>query len=361
MKLLRLSYRCPDWELKDLELNPVNLIVAKNATGKSRTLMVLDLIVNIITQKSNFIDRGGYWSAEFQDINGDTVVYNFSKEFDEAKLQSSVNEEQLTIGNIEVLKRDRNGATIKNMLTGENDPVYPPANKLVLHTNRDLKKYPFLEEITNWAESSYGFRFANVIPSSNLNRTFFELLNPVFDIPVLFKLLNKKSWDTIIAQFNSVGYNISEITFEDKGDDVTIFLKENGVEKSLPHWQLAQGMFRTLSVIIFIEYLLSLKKPSMVIIDDLCEGLDYERAKKLGELIFEKCLQSNIQLVVTSNDVFLMEVVDIKYWNILIRNGEIVTTLNYKNNKKIFDDFRFTGLSNFDFFSSDYLSQKLAS
>jgi hypothetical protein len=93
----------------------------------------------------------------------------------------------------------------------------------------------------------------------------------------------------------------------------------------------------------------------MVIIDDLCEGLDYERATKLGELVFNICRDTEIQLIATSNDSFLMDAIDIKYWNILQRTGSIVTALNIKNSEEKFRKFKFTGLSNFDFFSSDYL------
>jgi hypothetical protein len=65
--------------------------------------------------------------------------------------------------------------------------------------------------------------------------------------------------------------------------------------------------------------------------------------------------------VATSNDLFLMEVVDLKYWNVLRRKGMTVTAINNKNHPKVFQDFKFTGLSNFDFFASDYLNQELAS
>jgi hypothetical protein len=57
--------------------------------------------------------------------------------------------------------------------------------------------------------------------------------------------------------------------------------------------------------------------------------------------------------------MFLMDVVDLKYWNVLRRNGQVVTAINAKNHPNLFEDFKFTGLSNFDFFASDYIAQNL--
>ena len=52
-----------------------------------------------------------------------------------------------------------------------------------------------------------------------------------------------------------------------------------------------------------------------------------------------------------------MNSVPIEYWNILKREGTTVSAYNYKNNKKSFDEFKLTGLSNFDIFSSNILSK----
>ena len=54
-----------------------------------------------------------------------------------------------------------------------------------------------------------------------------------------------------------------------------------------------------------------------------------------------------------------MDVVDLEYWNILQRQGSDITSINVKNNPELFSSFRFTGLSNFDFFSSDYIARHL--
>ena len=89
-------------------------------------------------------------------------------------------------------------------------------------------------------------------------------------------------------------------------------------------------MFRTIYIIAFLLYFKrnKLGQPAMLLVDDLCEGLDYNRSTKLGKLCFNMCQQLGIQLMASSNDSFLMDVVDLKYWNILRRVGNKVEIIN---------------------------------
>ncbi len=355
MYLSKFSYKGLNWELSNLELNQVNLIVAKNSTGKSRTLLVLDVLIKTITQQVDFLDHYAHWSLEFLSGANTTIKYDFTIVRDSMKTPLVITCEQMWVDDVLVLSRDRTNAWIYNDITATQDAVFPPANKLILHVNRDVKKFPYLENIVGWAESSYGFRFASIIPYSKYNHSFSGILNLIEDVPELFELLNEQARLEVQTNLNRIGYGITHIISRQNGDGTSIYVKEKGVDKEVPHWQLSQGMFRALSMFVFIQYLLVVKKPAMVLVDDLCEGLDYDRAKKMGSIIFDLCLQSNIQLVATSNDAFLMDAVDIKYWNVLVRNGSKVTAINYNNSPKLFDNFKFTGLSNFDFFSSDFI------
>ena len=135
-----------------------------------------------------------------------------------------------------------------------------------------------------------------------------------------------------------------------------LYVLEEHMKKGIPQHEISQGMFRALALIVFIEYL-STKDVSTLIVDDLCEGLDYNRASKLGKLLFSKIELDKVQLITTSNDSFLMDLVNIEYWNVLLREGAKVKAFNYTNSKDLFDEFRYTGLSNFDLFSSDYLQE----
>jgi predicted ATP-dependent endonuclease of OLD family len=355
MILKSLSYKDTNWELQDLRLNVANLIVGKNSTGKSRTLQTIDLLVKMLTQQRD-LNWGAEWDIEFTTDKSDSLRYQFSTSYS----KKGVTFEKMYLNDREILNRhrDRNaeGASIANMLnSGRRETIFPPEDKLIIHTNRDVKKFPYLEEIAVWAQQSYGFKFGNISPFHLFNKQEYDLLTAVEDIPYLFESLNDKQGEVVREQLNSIGYEVLQISVEKRGDMPVIMVLERDIDKQIPHYKLSQGMFRSMSIIIYLNYLIGKRKPATIIVDDLCEGLDFERATKLGRIIFNECISNDIQIVATSNDMFLMEVVDLKYWIILSREGKRVSGISVGSNKELMEKFMFTGLSNFDLFSSDFL------
>jgi len=354
MRLTALSYKTADWELKDIEFEELSLIVGKNATGKTRTLGVLQLLYEIICQKSQL--TAGEWDIRF--FNGsDNFHYKFEIRIGE---NGYFLKEKMIINDELFFERNEGSFQIKNVLTKNLETSYPPSNKLVIHVARDVRKYPYIEEVVRWAEQSFGFKFSSVYPKNGLDSADYGMLSGNDPVSKLWLQLKGENRDKVRLELVEIGFPVEAIRIHLISPNYnSIVLTEENVDSSIVQHEVSQGMFRSLAVLIFAENLVSEKSTATIIIDDLCEGLDYERATKLGKLLFEKCLANNIQLIATSNDMFLMDVVDLKYWNVLQRNGQVVTAINAKNHPSLFEDFKFTGLSNFDFFASDYIAQNL--
>lgn len=356
MKLNNFSYKNKSWEVKDLEFDNVSLIVGKNATGKSRSLGAIDLFCKIITQKVS-LPPDTDWKVSFSKDDGTIIDYHFTTITENDNVV--VTHESITVNDKVLLIRESpDSASLYNTLEQQSQKVYPPANKLVIHVNRDIRRHPYMEDFAHWAESSFGFKFASIAPNVPFDEQKYDLMTAIDEIPALYKLLDKDSKEKIQEYIQDMGFRIEDIQFRKGIPSDFLYIKESGAINVLPHYELSQGMFRTVALLIFLEYLIIKKKPATIIIDDLCEGLDYERATKLGQIVFENCKNNNIQLIATSNDMFLMDVIDIDYWNILQENS-VVTSLNPKRNQDIFDEFRFTGLSNFDLLSSDFIFKSL--
>ena len=130
-------------------------------------------------------------------------------------------------------------------------------------------------------------------------------------------------------------------------------------EKDLACWtdqfDMSNGMFRALSTIIHFNYYELENIPGVVLIDDIGEGLDYERSTKLIELLISKVESNqNMQLIMSTNDSFVMNSVDLKYWQIIDREGCQIKYYNQTNSPKTFSDYKDAGLNHFDFFASGF-------
>lgn len=113
---------------------------------------------------------------------------------------------------------------------------------------------------------------------------------------------------------------------------------------------MSLGMFRALSAVIRMNLPQFTNAPSAVFLDDVGEGLDFERSVGLIKTLIEKAEKGGFQLFMTSNDRFVMNEVPLKYWSVIIRMGSLVKVKNYENSRDEFDKFEKLGLNNFDYF-----------
>ncbi|MFK7796473.1 MAG: ATP-binding protein [Aureispira sp.] len=358
MQLKTLSYRDSNWSIENLQLNEVSLLVGKNATGKSRTIAAIARLRDLIEQEK-FLEQSTEWEISFINHNNKIIDYRFRTGNSGREI---VYEEMIYDGEVVINRnkqKESKSATIKNILTKQEEEIYPPSDKLIIHTNRDIKKFPYLEEIATWAEQSYALKFGKLHPKMSINGADYASFKAIAELPAMYEELNAADRKNVVDKLNDLGYEVVLVELQYYAGLPMLMLEEKGIVRTVSHLQISQGMYRALALLIYFQYLRSKQQTATFFIDDLCEGLDYDRATKLGKFLFKTALENNIQLIATSNDSFLMEVVDLKYWNVLVREGTKVTGINAQSYPKIFEDFKFTGLSNFDFFSSSYLKSAL--
>ncbi len=347
MKLTQFTYRGKDWRLASpINLQEVNLLVGKNAVGKSRTIRALGNVLLFLMQLSERNTLDIFRSELLFEDENDSISYEFRLK------GADVVYESLKVNGETLLSRNENGT----VLCGES--INPPVSKLTLHVRRDVVQYPFIEKIMLWAEHACGLCF-NEIEMAGDSAIPFYILGQGQTLFAMVKSLPEKSIQQVIDQAHELGYPIQRIELFEHGSNLKMVLfHEENVKSQLFDALISKGMFRALYLLIYAQYMSVREFPSLLLIDDLCEGLDYDRSTKLGKILFDFCIEHHIQLIASSNDTFLMDVVDLKYWNILQREGSEVSSIDIIKNPDLFNDFLFTGLSNFDFFSSDYITRK---
>lgn len=352
MRIKSFSFESDSLVLQKIELQNLNLIVGRNGNGKSTTLFYLDYLIYDILNESDSINLSNRsnWNLELS-INSDNY-YRF--ELNSIMLEDYndvIKKEQLLLNEAILIDRYENDCKIYSEVTKHFEILNPPEDTLVIHSRRDTKAYPFIEKILDWAKNNYCINFANIDDN----------VSAAYDIVIadIYNKLTLEQQEKILSDFNGIGFNISKIEYRKHNEFHHLYIHENGFNNPLNYVELSEGMHRSLCLLIFVEHLISKKKASTLLIDNLGEGLDYQRAIELGKILFKLCDEHDIQLIATTNDSFLMDVIDIDYWNVLERKGKVVSAINIVNSPKLFEDFRYTGLSNFDFFSSSYLPSRL--
>ena len=353
-----------EWSIHDVILSEESLIVGINATGKTRFINIITVLAHLLSGKSQRI-IDGKWECSFVNEN---EIYNYTLVVDKGK----VKKEHLILGRKKLINRTEQSANIHVFKNGSSkpNPYYPPEDKITIAVQRDKVHFPFLEKLHEWATNFHAYTFSAVRPNDIVVPGSYEgILQNLSSVSyLLLDTLQKPNniiHNQIMDDLRNVGYNVDKISVTKKiiaNMSPNIFissLKESELKCFTEQTVMSAGMFRAFSILAIINYLINEKKTGTIVIDDLGEGLDFDRSSRLTELIFDKIKKSKMYLIVSTNDRFLMNKVPIKNWNILEREGHSVKAYNYENSKKIFDEFKYTGLNNFDFLAYNFLHQEV--
>jgi energy-coupling factor transporter ATP-binding protein EcfA2 len=360
------------WEFDEFELQSINLIVGKNASGKTRTLNAIEGFANMLHNSSKITFGNGYYHAIFES-EGKIVEMEYHVQ------NEIIEKEELKEDGVVFITRNADGTgKIWNSKIEKSIDFKIPVNEL-MSNRRDELQFPYLEKISKWASlvRRFNFTFERIktlalVDSNSVEKKEFNLKETDKAISVFsrgLKMYGEKFVAKVIDDFNSIGYSISEISL---GDLVSVKIEspiagakilglrvqETDRDGLTDQHTMSAGMFRALSVVIHFVYYEFQKLDGCILIDDIGEGLDYDRATNLIKLLIRKAETSSVQLILSSNDKFVMNNTDLKYWQVIHREGGSVHFYNEKNSKQLFEDFKFTGLSNFDFFSMDFFKSE---
>ncbi|MEK6235515.1 MAG: ATP-binding protein [Planctomycetales bacterium] len=350
-----------EWSLHDLTLGDVNLIVGKNASGKSRTLNIIRDVAKAISGDHVLKDGN---SQLFFDNEGEEVEYilDFAN--------SVVVQERYRIGENTLLERDATGKgkIFAEKLGKKIEFQVPPTTPVTAARRGDSVQHSFLNPLHQWASSIYHYPFGGTLGKNH--HSAFSKDDPGPDpkdhrqVVRIFdhgrKQFGEEYTDSIKGDFRSIGYPVDEIGLMDSPWDIAhslscLYVKESDLAGKTDQQSMSSGMFRALSVIVQTTYCIMADTPSCILIDDIGEGLDFERSCAIIDVLVSKAKDSSVQLIMSTNDRFVMNRVPIESWTVLQRQGSQVNVVNYCNSRDLFDKFKFTGLNNFDFFATDYL------
>ncbi|MEQ9324501.1 MAG: hypothetical protein RIF41_35380 [Polyangiaceae bacterium] len=349
----------------------MTLVVGQNATGKTRCLNVIKALAQLFLQQRQI--GNGHWVTEFED--GDRrLSYEVQIE------DSRVLKETLSADGELLLSRDAEGSgTICSRDLGQDLKLGLSPEQVAAVVKRDRVHHPFLEPLATWAEGVRHYLFGE-----RMGRTTLLVVSPdegpeldltnADHVAAVFRRATEKHGDdykaAVLEDMSIVGYNLEDIEVGPleglklsqpvPGKVEGFRLKEADLVHPVQHHSISAGMFRALSLVVHINYALRDQSASCILIDDNGEGLDYDRSSNLIKLLVDRVEHSNLQLVMSTNDRFVMNAVSLDKWAILTRDGIDCRVMTKTTHPKEFEDFEFTGLSNFDFLASEFWKKALA-
>jgi ABC-type multidrug transport system ATPase subunit len=356
-----------EWLIDEVSLGEINLIVGKNSSGKTRTLNALTDLVSMLLGKGSDATAPVSYELQFRN-EASSLLYELAYNAD------TVHMERLFVKDELVLERSEGG---RGRLKYASTPgsifldFEIPHDQLACYAKRDKLQHPFIEIIHDWATSLRRFDF-----SGDLGKTRYALKS-AFDekemdwsitnnslVPVL-TIANDKFpgfHKQVMEEMRKISYELEDFgimhvteRFGSSGQDrYAVYTTEAGLEKRVTQRDMSQGMFRAFSVLTQLNYYILSGHKGMVVIDDIGEGLDFSRAKHLVQVLISKAEGAGIQLIMSTNDSFIMNAVDIQHWAVIVREGNKISLFNYENSREIFEEFKFTGLNNFDFYASEF-------
>jgi len=356
-----------EWTLTGLSLGEINLLVGKNASGKSRILNVIHNLAQSISEQRKIF--AGNSRLIFHN-NGEQLEYVLEVREDK------VVREIFTIDGKTYLDRGIGGVGKITAVKLQDDIDFQtPDDQLAVVARRDSIQHPYFEPLHQWANSLYYYAFGTSLGKENFI-VFIKSDGPKSEV-------NPKDSSQVVAiyrkgeedfkdrfteavkkDFGAIGYPINEVGVAPPrsikvqgipGEFTGMYVREADLPGITDQHSMSQGMFRALSIIVQVNYSVLADTPSCILIDDIGEGLDFERSCDLIDVLMSKAQSSSVQFVMSTNDRFVMNRVPLEAWSVLDRKGNHVTIRNYANSKDVFDRFKFTGLNNFDFLAFDYL------
>lgn len=381
-----------EWLIDGCQLGNINLIVGKNASGKSRIVKSIYKLSELLSgsdkidqlfRKDTWLFRKDTWHLFFDCTTNCKTEYFLESE------NGEVLQERLIIGSQQLLERNESGeGKIFAQELNQYMRFQTPKTELAVVKRRDTIQHPFLEDIYKWSSSLRFYEFGTQLGKNTLATLppTTELLKAktdtkdcahVVEIFVLGKREHHHEFTQIIIDdMNRIGYQITKIetkvpsflnsnispleNSDEDSDNLPKFLyvQEDGLKSVTEQSEISQGMFRALSLFIQINYAILSDQPSCIIIDDIGEGLDFQRSSAIIKLLIEKAKTGLVQLIMTTNDENIMNGVPLEYWSVIERQPGVAKLHNYSNSPEQFEQFKHIGLNNFDFFASEFYLQE---
>jgi predicted ATPase len=306
-------------EWVELELEPLNVLIGPNASGKSNLIDAISLLAAAPHDLQAPVREGGaaedwYWKGAPRDMIHISVglphhdLSYFLALFPSIRLL--VLEEKLEHGDIPVLSREGEKATLLSKgKSPKETELEVDSNQSVLSQFRDPANHPYLTYVSRQFGRIAIFRGWPFGRDSVLTKPQRADLPDDFLLPdgsnlglILNDLENRRAtWQLLVEKLRLLYEGVEVVTTKVQGNTIQIFFHEEGLARPIPASRLSDG---TLHYLCLLTILLHPEPPPLICIEEPELGLHPDVLPKIAGLLLDASKRT--QLIVTTHSETLV-------------------------------------------------------
>ncbi|MGE3975276.1 MAG: AAA family ATPase [Bdellovibrionales bacterium] len=313
------------WQNSIVEFDRYNLIIGKNASGKSQLFNRLSFLKSIHVKNSQTpsIISTAKFELTFRDIDSnEVIIYDLTVHPGQLLTEKITNSSKNIVLFSSETKEFFNEQEKKQV-----KQLFPPQHSVTKLISGSEKIFPTIKKLGDFFEgvrllrtdkynpSNLAVGPGHFIPDENLNNLGSVVLQWKQSMPHLYtELLNTfKTFFFEIQDF--VAVNLPNIPYPILG------FAEKNVSEVVNQIDCSMGMLRVLGIIALSISKDSVtgKVPSLIIIDEIDNGLDYENVGSILEYLVERSTDS--QIFFSSHSPVTCNFISPSHWRVFSRKG----------------------------------------
>ncbi|MBF0540593.1 MAG: ATP-binding protein [Nitrospirae bacterium] len=328
-----------DFKINNLEIeHPFSLLIGDNAQGKTRFIRFLMYIASLTGNSPRIIGTNCKATFTFKIENDDNNLLTY-----------------------EIDITNENGKnTYKENITKNNKPIYSSSDKMLINEKTGnfvgpifiSSHTPVISTIDNSPDyssiSSINSFFSRIVCISSEKRNEIQLepnqIRPnengtnISNVLLTWKNQYPHLFNETILEFKRCFDFIDDINFShliiNNLNAEIIFEKEKEISKQINLNEWSNGMYRILHLLMLPNIPFKNNdetlKPSLIIVDEIENGLDYKRLEFIIE--FLKNYSDDMQIIIASHSPLVCDFIHPKNWIVIKRKG---STLHFNSPSKI--------------------------
>ena len=311
------------WSMDEITFDRYNLIIGKNATGKSQ-----------LFNRLNFLrclhEQDGQTPSIITDVHS-KITFKNTKSGDEIFYEVIISPGH------EVREKIENKTKKIILFNSDSKEFYNEKTNKIEHRlivkkhsvtkliADDIDKYPTIKQIGDFFAGIKILRTDRYDPSSlSLSRHQLvpdDNLRNLGSVVLLWKDQKPELYHRLLNTFKTFFFEIKDFTDVPKANLPILGFIEKNVTEVFDQTECSMGMLRILGLIALSisEDPKTGKVPSLLMIDEIDKGLDYENVGLIIEYVKEQSSES--QIIFSSHSPITCNFVEPHFWRILSRQG----------------------------------------